>query len=123
MFDELTEDIIKSAQEVYTLLGAGHSEAVYETALELELTEQGLGTIRRQVPCPIYYKGYLVGFGCIDILVNNRYVIELKTVSKLTNKDETQLNKYLAGMSLPLGLLVNFNPSSGEVETVECKRE
>lgn len=121
MTNETVEKIKECAQEVFTLLGNGQSESVYETAFEIELAEQGLGTIRRQVPCPIYYKSYLVGCGYIDILINNKIVIELKTVTKITNKDEAQLRKYLAGMALPIGLLINFNPGLEGVEVVEIE--
>lgn len=112
-------DIVKEcAQEVFNLLGAAHSEAVYEAAMEIELIERKLGNIKRQVPCPIYYKGYLVGIGYIDILINNNIIVELKSVAKLTNKDKTQLEKYMAGMALKDGLLINFNPSLEKVEVV-----
>ena len=122
---EILIDAIKeAAQEVFTLLGAGHSEAVYETALELELSvERKLGTIRRQVPCPIYYKAFLVGIGHIDILINDKIILELKSVAKLTSKDETQLGKYLVGMKLQKGLLINFNPTMESVEIIEHNRE
>lgn len=122
MFDELIKEVITAAQTVFDELGNFHSEIVYETALELELGFRKIGSIRRQVPCPIYYKGFLVGIGHIDILINDRFVVELKSVSKLTNKDETQLRKYLAGMTWPTGLLINFNPGLEEIEAVEIEQ-
>lgn len=123
MKKEELEKIKEAAQEVFNFLGVGHSEHIYETALEVELMERGVGSIRRQVPCPIYFKEYLVGVGYIDILINNDFVIELKSVTKLTNKDEAQLRKYLAGMAAPHGLLVNFNPGLDGVEVLEIDYE
>lgn len=113
------DKIIEAAQEVFEILGAGHSESVYESALEIELVEQGFRNVRRQVPCPIYYKGYLVGFGHIDMLIDNTHIVELKTVTKLTHKDETQLEKYITGMKTDSGLIINFNPGQEEIETVK----
>lgn len=115
--------IKQAAQEVFNLLGVGHSEFIYEAALELELWERSLFTanIRRQVPCPIYYKGHLIGTGNIDLLLNDTFIIELKSVAKLTGKDEAQLRKYLSGMRLDNGLLINFNPTKEEVEIIECQ--
>lgn len=118
----LVEDIKDAAQEVYNLLGAGHSEFIYEAGLELELWERSLfsANIRRQVPCPVHYKGHLIGTGNIDLLINDSIVLELKSVAKLTGKDTAQLRKYLSGMHLDHGLLINFNPSREEVEFVEA---
>lgn len=113
----MIEDTKDAAQEVFKELGSGHTEVVYEAALEIELIERGYNSIRRQVPCPIYYKGYLVGTGFIDILVENFLVVEIKSINKITNKDHTQLRKYLLGTGMSNGLLLNFNPSHEEVET------
>lgn len=103
-----------AATEVFYELGSGHSEAVYEAALEVELLNRGFD-VRRQVPCPISYKGVVVGVGYIDILIGAQYVLELKVVTKLTDKDETQVKKYLEGNQK--GILINFNPL-GAVEVV-----
>lgn len=107
--------IKEAAEEVFNELGSGHSEAVYEAAM---VTELGLRNIpaRTQVPCPIYYKQiYLVGNGFIDILLYNRYVIELKAVAKTTSKDINQLLRYLED-GYTLGFLINFPQGSDEVE-------
>jgi GxxExxY protein len=110
--------IVSAANEVYSFLGAGHSEAVYEEALAIELKLRGFDDVRTQVPHSISYKGRPVGVGYIDIVAGKRYIIELKTVAKLTSKDEAQVARYRTN-TLQTCLLVNFNPSSGEVEVRE----
>lgn len=111
--------IESAANEVYNFLGSGQSETVYEAALAIELELRGFENVRTQVPHAISYKGRTVGVGYIDILIGHRYIIELKTVAKLTSKDEAQVEKYRTN-TLQTCLLVNFNPSTGRVEVVEC---
>lgn len=112
----IDEIVKRAAEEVYRELGPGHSEAVYESALDVELM---IGEVkldhRRQVPCSMMYKGYCVGNGFIDILVGNTLVVEIKTVAKLSNKDEQQVYKYLVATGLDEGLLINFG---SELETI-----
>lgn len=117
---EMIPLIKEAAQEVYSILGI-QSEFIYEAAMELEIWERSnySANIRRQVPCPIYYKGTMIGSGNIDILINDTFILELKSVTKLTGKDTAQLNKYLSGMRLNYGLLINFNPLKEEPEFIE----
>lgn len=111
-----------SAQEVFRLLGCGHSEAVYEAAMDIELRLQGILEHRRQVPCVLTYKYQPVGTGFIDILVNSFLIVEIKAIAKLTNKDEQQVRKYLAATGLNHGLLINFGNELEivQVHPVEC---
>ena len=89
-------DTVKTAAGiVHGVLGNGHTESVYEAALEVELGIQGISNIRRQVPCPVNYKGCFVGNGIIDILIYNLFIVEIKAVAKLSAKDEAQVKKYL----------------------------
>ena len=113
-------EIRRAADTVFRVLGTGHTETVYEAALEIELMERGFKHIRRQVPCPIYYKGYSIGVGFIDMeLEDEKYLLELKTVAKLNGKDEAQVRKYLYDGQI--GLLINFNCSSGELEVIKVE--
>lgn len=117
---KIVQDIKDAAQEVFEGLGNGHSEAVYESAMGVELALRNIGPIiTRQVPCPIIYKGITVGVGYIDIHIHNIMLLELKAVTKLTNKDEQQVRKYLTGTGLKFGLLINFGTASEEVDIVE----
>lgn len=121
MEDEYCNDsdldrIIDSAEEVFEILGAGQTESTYESALEIELMLRGFNYIHRQYLCPLYYKGYPVGTGFIDLMVNEIYVLELKSVAKLNEKDKAQLRKYLHPQQI--GLLINFNCTTGVLEAI-----
>lgn len=107
---QLLDLVKKSAEIVHGELGNGHTENIYEAALEVELGIQGLNSIRRQVPCPISYKGRFVGNGIIDILIYDLLIVEIKSIVKLSLKDEAQVNKYLQSYGLKRGLLINFGP-------------
>lgn len=105
----MVELITECAQAVFNELGGGHSEAVYESAMVVEMGLRDLeGPILRQVACPIEYRGFSVGVGYIDLVVGNSLIIELKAVAKLSVKDELQLRKYLCSTGVETGLLINF---------------
>ena len=80
--DPLTEQIIGCAIEVHRVLGPGLFEATYEEALCIELQEQKL-SYRRQVGVPVLYKGRLIGEHRPDFVVDERVVVELKSVERL----------------------------------------
>lgn len=106
--DSLTEQIIGCAIEVHRCLGPGLAEASYEEALCRELREHGIG-YRRQVGVPLIYKGTLVGEHRPDLIVSDRVVVELKSVERIAPAHEAQVLMYMRVLSLPVGLLINFN--------------
>jgi GxxExxY protein len=106
------------AEEVFREMGSGHSEAVYEACLAIELQTYYGEPLTRQVPCTLKYKGYTVGVGFIDILLND-FPIELKAVTKITPKDVQQVRKYLEALDLEYGLLINFG---NDLEIVEVQK-
>ena len=103
----LTEKIIGCAYKVYNELGAGFIEKVYENALMIELTNEGLAA-QQQYPVKVCYKGNLIGDYVADIVVEDRVIVELKAVSQLTKAHEVQLVNYLKATRLEVGLLINF---------------
>ncbi len=106
---ELTEKIISSAVQVFRALGPGLLESAYEACLCHELTCRGIA-LRRQVELPIRYDGVLVDAGYrIDLVVEDRVVVELKSIDKLAPIHEAQLLTYLRLSGYPVGLLINFN--------------
>lgn len=117
----IVEAVKQAAHTVYDELGTGHTESIYEAALEVELSYGlwNVGPVRRQVTCPIQYKEWIIGSGLIDILVGGALVVEIKAVSKLSYKDEAQVRKYLVGSNTDRGLLINFGP---DLEIVEVTR-
>lgn len=104
-----TGRIIGSAIEVHRLMGPGLLESIYEDCLAMELTLRGL-QCERQRPVPLEYKGRRLGMDLrIDLLVEDRTVVELKAVEKLLPIHEAQVITYLRLTGKPCGLLINFN--------------
>lgn len=108
-FDSLTHQVIGAAIEVHRVLGPGLLESAYEECLCRELSLQGV-SFRRQVPLPIDYKGVRLDCGYrIDLLVDDRLIVEIKAVESLTGVHEAQLLTYLKLSGVKVGLLINFN--------------
>ena len=101
--------VVDCAIRVHTALGAGLLESAYESCLAHELAKHGL-EVRKQVPMPVLYDNTQMDVGYrIDMLVNNRVVVELKAVEKLMPLHTAQLLTYLKLSKLRLGFLLNFN--------------
>jgi len=109
--DQLTREIISSAIEVHRRLGPGLLESAYEECLVHEMSLRGL-QIRRQVPVPVIYKGIKLECGYrIDLVVENRVVVELKSIEAIAPVHEATVLTYLRLSGHSLGLLINFNVS------------
>jgi GxxExxY protein len=107
--NELTSKIIGAAIEVHKNLGPGLLESAYEECLCFEMTLRGL-SFKRQEPLPIEYKGTKLDCGYrLDIVVENKVIIELKACDKIEPIHRAQLLTYLKLSGLNLGLLLNFN--------------
>lgn len=107
--DPLTGKLIGFAIEVHRELGPGLLESAYEECLAWELNQAGLA-VRRQVPLPVVYKGIKLDCGYrLDLLVEERLIVELKAVDVLLPIHEAQLLTYLKLARFPTGLLINFN--------------
>ena len=107
--DQLTEKVIGAAIEVHKHLGPGLLEAAYEECLCYELSIREM-SFKRQLVLPIKYKEVNLECGFrIDLVVENRLVIELKAISKLLPVHEAQLLTYLRLTGIKTGLLLNFN--------------
>ncbi len=108
--DDITSEIIRLAIEVHRKLGPGLFEKVYEAALFYELQKCGFKVLR-QHPLPVYYDGHLladIGY-VIDLLVEGRVIIELKSVKELQDIHIAQTLTYMRLSSISCGLLINFN--------------
>lgn len=107
--DPLTKKVIGCAIEVHRVLGPGLLESAYEQCLAHELALNNI-PFRLQVPVPIEYKGIRLDCGFrIDILVDERLILELKSVDQIINVHEAQILTYLKLASIKTGLLINFN--------------
>ncbi len=110
--NELSYKIIGVALELHKSLGPGLLESVYETALVQDLAEIGLD-IKRQVALPFVYKEIKMEAGFrIDILVNDKVILEMKSVETLAQVHFAQTLTYLKLSKLKLALLINFNVKS-----------
>jgi GxxExxY protein len=105
----VTERIIAAAIEVHRILGPGLLESTYEACLVFELATRGL-KIERQKALPVAYKDMCIDCGYrIDLLVDDRVIVELKAVQALDALHEAQLLSYLKLSGHQAGLLINFN--------------
>lgn len=108
-FGDGTEEVIGALIEVHRTLGLGLLESAYEACVCAELTLRGMRVIRQRA-LPLAYKGLRLHCGYrLDIVVDERILIELKTVEGLLPIHEAQVVTYLRLANLPVGLLVNFN--------------
>ena len=107
--DEITYEIRGAIYDVYKALGPGLLESVYEEALCFELEQRGL-KVERQKQVPIVYKGNLLETELrLDVLVEDKVIVELKSVEEMKKVFSKQLLTYLRLMDKKVGLLVNFN--------------
>ncbi|KGO88003.1 GxxExxY protein [Flavobacterium rivuli WB 3.3-2 = DSM 21788] len=107
--NQLSHKIIGLAIEVHRHLGPGLLESAYSECLAYEISNSGL-YVEREKLLPISYKGIFIHHGYrLDLLVENKLVLELKTTDELTDVHHSQLITYLKLGNYPLGLLINFN--------------
>ena len=107
LHEDLTDKILGACFEVAHELGAGFLESVYQKALMLALLQKGLH-VESQVPLTVKFRGIIVGEFFADILVENKLIIELKSVSALRPEHQAQVINYLKATGIEVGLLVNF---------------
>jgi GxxExxY protein len=109
MENELSHKIIGAAIEVHrTLGGPGLLESIYESALCYELSLQGLN-VQRQLAIPVLYKGSFIKDPLyVDVIVENKVIVEVKATEKDHPIFETQTLTYLRLTGIKLGLLINF---------------
>jgi GxxExxY protein len=105
---QLTESIIGFAMEIHRQLGPGLLESAYESAMCIELRNGGV-SFKRQIGVPLYYKGELISEHRPDLVVDDRIVVEIKSVERFNPVHLAQMITYLRVTDLPVGLLLNFN--------------
>ncbi|WP_396601857.1 GxxExxY protein [Algibacter sp. R77976] len=109
MYNKITENIIGAAIEVHRTLGPGLLESAYQECLYYELMAMGY-SVQKELSQPITYKDITLDHGYrIDLLVENKIVIELKTVEKFTDVHSAQILTYMKLGDFPIGLLLNFH--------------
>ena len=107
--NDITYEIRGAIYDVYKALGPGLLESVYEEALVFELEQRGL-SVERQKQVPIVYKGNVLKTELrLDLLVEDKVIVELKSVEEMKKVFSKQLLTYLRLLDKKVGLLVNFN--------------
>jgi len=106
--ERVATEVVDAALKVHKALGPGLLESVYETCLVYELEKRGLG-VAKQVTLPIVYDGRKLDGGLrLDLVIENRVIVEVKAVEKANPVFEAQLLTYLRLSGLRLGFLINF---------------
>ena len=107
--EELTYSIIGAFFEVYNTIGFGLLEHLYVRALEIELIGRG-HTVVRELAVPVWYKGHMIGFQRMDMVVDDKVIIETKSTHMLPRIASRQLYNYLKATQFETGLLLHFGP-------------
>jgi GxxExxY protein len=111
----MTDTVKNIAESVWRALGPGYSERVYHNAFEVALRKRAIPYETERV-LPVNYDGTFVGFMRADIVIDNKMIVELKSVARLTPAFRTQLQKYMELTGCDQGFLVNFPVDSSIVE-------
>jgi GxxExxY protein len=110
--DPRTHSIIGAALEVHKAMGHGFLESVYQEALSIEFSSRNI-PYEKEVELPVHYKDKLLSQHYrADFLCYENVIVELKAISQLTGKEESQVINYLKATGLETGLLLNFGAPS-----------
>lgn len=97
--------------DVYNTLRFGFAEHIYAAALEREVVARG-HSVAREVLARVMYRGEALGFQRLDMVVDERLVVEIKSTAELHKSAHTQLRSYLRATNLEVGLLLHFGPEA-----------
>lgn len=117
LFKELSFRIVGAAMEVHSVLGPGFLEAVYQAALEKELSLRRI-SFQPQLELPVTYKNDIVGVYKTDLVVDDKIIVEIKSVSRLNSAHEAQAHHYLAATGKQLAIIINLGAGSLEQRRV-----
>lgn len=106
---ELSHVIIGCAFEVHREFGYGFSETVYSRSLAVALQQRGI-RVEREFPIRVVFRGVEVGYHRLDLLVEGRVVIEVKSMDRIPDIARKQVRKYCIAGRKELGILINFGP-------------
>ena len=117
LYKELSYDIVNAAITVWKSLGYGFLEKVYENALAIELQERGI-PFEQQKPVQVRYRDQAVGDYVVDILVDEKIILELKSAKAIDSAHLAQTLNYLKATGQRLALILNFGPHELEHKRV-----
>lgn len=118
--EDITEKIIGCAFEVIKELGTGFLESVYEKAMIIALKQKSLN-VKSQYPIDVFFRDEKAGEFYADILVEDKIIVELKTVRALLPEHQAQVINYLRATGMKTGLLINFGNPKLEVRRLNLK--
>ena len=106
--EKIAKDVVDASMKLHMALGPGLLESVYTVILQKKLQERGY-EVEREVPIPVEYEGiqFELGFRA-DLVINDCFIVELKSVENLAPVHAKQLLTYLKVTNMRLGLLINF---------------
>ena len=117
--DDLTRAVIDAIIHVHRTLGPGFLEGVYHRALLIELQRRRL-PFSTEVEVAVMYEGQPVGRHRMDLVIDGRLIVELKTVEELNRSHYAQVRAYLKATGLPVALLVNFTKAKADYRRIEA---
>jgi GxxExxY protein len=106
---ELSHVIVGCFFDVYNELGYGFMELLYARALEITMQQRGL-RVDREYPITVTFRDQRIGFHRIDMLVERRIVVEIKSTERLPESSRRQLRNYVKALGVDLGILLHFGP-------------
>ena len=115
LYPDISYKIIGAAMEVHRSLGNGFLEKVYENALMVMFNEIPL-MATQQTPIKVVFRNEIIGNYIADILIEDKIILELKTVDNITNIHRAQALNYLKATGLKLAIIINFKNQSLEYE-------
>jgi GxxExxY protein len=115
LYPELSYKIVGCAMEVHRQLGFGFLEKVYENALMVVFQRERISA-KQQEPIKVYFEGVEVGYYEVDILVEDKIILELKAVDRLIDAHRAQALNYLKATGFRLAILLNFGKQKLEYE-------
>jgi GxxExxY protein len=110
-YSDITEKIIGAAMKVHSFFGIGFPEVVYKRALIIELETLGL-RYNTEIEKDITYQNKLIGKRRLDLIIEDKILIELKALSEVDNRSYSQIINYLNIFNFEVGLLLNFGKES-----------
>ena len=110
-YDDITRKIIGCAMKVHTVLGNGFQEVIYQRALQIEMSLEGL-EFQREMEMPIFYREEQIGKRRVDFFVEGLIMVELKAIIQLEDVHLAQAINYCEAYNTEIGLLINFGSKS-----------
>ena len=107
--------IINIANDVFYSLGPGYNEVVYHRAFEVALRLNNLN-YQSEITIPIIYKNHNIGHGRIDLIIDNKLIIELKAINNFNNDSIIQIKNYMKFQNIVEGMVINFNQKNSNLD-------